>query len=110
MLKLGQARPTQTNRSTTITGTNYCQSSPYIIIVLINSKYKDCFANINFFEFTKRVEGEVYRKGQGRVTLRFEHQKKVFFLKRHTGIGWREIFKDLLQGRLPIVGAKKKPA
>ncbi|MCW8964756.1 MAG: lipopolysaccharide core heptose(I) kinase RfaP [Gammaproteobacteria bacterium] len=68
----------------------------------------DCrnrFTPNTIFEDMQTVEGEVYRTGKGRVTLRFTRNGDSFFLKRHTGIGWFEIFKDLLQGRLPIIGA-----
>jgi heptose I phosphotransferase len=47
----------------------------------------------------------VYRDREGRKTLRLELDGRGFFLKLHRGVGWAEIFKNLLQGRLPIVGA-----
>ena len=49
--------------------------------------------------------GDVFRNKEGRVTLRFTHSGRSFFLKLHRGIGWGEIFKNLLQGRLPVTGA-----
>lgn len=68
----------------------------------------DCRSLFNpktIFQDMDTVEGEVFRTGKGRVTLRFTRKDRGFFVKRHTGIGWGEIFKDLLQGRLPIIGA-----
>ncbi|MEH6635813.1 MAG: lipopolysaccharide core heptose(I) kinase RfaP [Halioglobus sp.] len=61
-------------------------------------------------EWARRVaasasEKNVYRTKEGRKTLRFELQGRSYFLKLHSGIGWVEIFKNLLQGRLPVVGA-----
>ncbi|TNF99489.1 MAG: lipopolysaccharide core heptose(I) kinase RfaP [Gammaproteobacteria bacterium] len=50
-------------------------------------------------------EEDIYRRGPGRVTLRFERKGKTFFLKRHTGVGWGEIIKELLQFRLPVISA-----
>jgi heptose I phosphotransferase len=50
-------------------------------------------------------EDDVYRRGPGRVTLRFERNGQAYFLKRHTGVGWGEIIKELLQFRLPVVSA-----
>jgi len=47
----------------------------------------------------------VYRHKEGRKTLRFTRDGRSFFLKLHSGIGWAEIVKNLLQGRLPVVGA-----
>ena len=48
---------------------------------------------------------DVYRHKEGRKTLRFTHHGRSFFLKLHSGVGWAEIIKNLLQGRLPVVGA-----
>ncbi len=53
------------------------------------------------------VEGEEYRNPEGanRRTLRFEVGGKGYFLKLHWGVGWREILKNLLNLRLPVIGA-----
>ena len=51
------------------------------------------------------IEGDIYRHKEGRKTLRFELGDKSYFLKLHNGVGWKEIFKNLLQLRLPVVGA-----
>jgi len=56
-------------------------------------------------EADRAVSGNIYRSKEGRKTLRFERGGRSFFLKLHTGVGWAEIFKNLLQGRLPVVGA-----
>ncbi|HQQ63387.1 MAG TPA: lipopolysaccharide core heptose(I) kinase RfaP [Pseudomonadales bacterium] len=60
---------------------------------------KDPFAEV------QHLQGKIYRSKEGRRTLRFERDGKSFFLKLHQGIGWREIFKNLVQGRLPVLGA-----
>lgn len=71
----------------------------------IDPDYADAFPSGDLFGWARRQEGKVYRQGKGRTTLRFERAGRAFFLKRHSGIGWREIFKELLQGRLPALGA-----
>ena len=48
---------------------------------------------------------QVYRDREGRKTVRLEVDGRGFFLKLHRGVGWAEIGKNLLQGRLPVVGA-----
>jgi heptose I phosphotransferase len=40
--------------------------------------------------------------------LRFELAGRSYFLKLHQGVGWREIFKNLLQLRLPVIGASNE--
>ena len=49
--------------------------------------------------------GDIYRQREGRRTLRFVMGKHSCFLKYHGGIGWHEIIKNLLQGKLPVLGA-----
>lgn len=57
------------------------------------------------FEVVESLKGEVYRDKEGRTTLQTELNEKSYFLKIHRGIGWKEIVKNLLQLRLPIIGA-----
>jgi heptose I phosphotransferase len=51
---------------------------------------------------------DVYRHREGRTTLRLRAGDRGFFLKLHTGVGWGEIVKNLLQGRLPVLGAENE--
>lgn len=48
---------------------------------------------------------DVYRNKEGRKTLRFDYLGRSRFLKLHSGIGWAEVLKNLLQGRLPVLAA-----
>jgi len=54
------------------------------------------------------LQGEVYRSVASRTTLRFEAAGRAYFLKRHRGVGWREIFKNLIALRLPVLGARNE--
>ena len=51
---------------------------------------------------------DVYRNKEGRKTLRFENEGSPYFLKLHSGVGWREIFKNLLQLRMPVISARNE--
>ena len=51
---------------------------------------------------------DVYRNKEGRKTLRFIYRNKPCFLKLHTGIGWLEVFKNLLQLRRPVTSASNE--
>lgn len=53
------------------------------------------------------LKGQVYRELEGRRTQRIVIDKP-YFIKQHFGVGWKEIFKNLLQLRLPIVSAKNE--
>ena len=60
-------------------------------------------------DIAARAEPEsIYRHKEGRKTLRFEYRGKPYFLKLHTGIGWLEVIKNLLQLRLPVVSASNE--
>jgi heptose I phosphotransferase len=65
-------------------------------------------ASQNLFASMMRIKGKVYRELEGRCTQRIELGGQGYFLKQHFGVGWREIFKNLLQGRLPVVSAKNE--
>jgi len=51
---------------------------------------------------------DIYRDKEGRKTLRFQQGERSYFLKLHSGVGWAEIIKNLLQGRLAVVDASNE--
>ena len=57
------------------------------------------------FDAIMALDGKVFRAVEDRKTLRFTAGDHAYFIKMHHGVGWREIFKNLLQGRLPVLGA-----
>ena len=57
------------------------------------------------FERVMALNGEVFRNVPGRRTVRVLLDSEPYFAKLHYGVGWREIFKNLLSLRLPIVSA-----
>ena len=63
---------------------------------------QDVFAQVD------ALRGEEYRNVKSRRTLRFEFKGKGYFAKIHHGVGWSEIFKNLLALRLPILGAQNE--
>lgn len=60
------------------------------------------------FKHLAELDGEVFRNKEGRRTLRFNLNGRSYFLKYHQGVGWTEILKNLIQGRLPILGARNE--
>lgn len=54
------------------------------------------------------TDGETFRALEQRQTLAFVAQGKRYFIKRHRGTRWKEIVKNLLQGRLPVVSANNE--
>ena len=60
------------------------------------------------FDGLYAIEGELYRQAPGRRTLRFLRGDKAYFIKIHGGVGWREIFKNLIALRWPVLGASNE--
>ena len=58
------------------------------------------------FDKIMHLEGKAYRDLAGRRTLRVELAGRSYFAKLHFGVGWREIFKNIIYLRLPVVGAR----
>lgn len=60
------------------------------------------------FEEVKKLDGEVFRELETRRTLRFEAAGKSYFLKWHRGTTLKEIVKNLLSLRAPVLGADRE--
>ncbi len=74
----------------------------------LSNDLKDCIDSSNIFRDIMRLDGQVYRQVENRRTIRFEWQGKGYFAKTHNGVGWWEILKNLLQLRLPVLGASNE--
>jgi UDP-glucose:(heptosyl)LPS alpha-1,3-glucosyltransferase len=70
--------------------------------------FHELLAGKDNFEEIMGISGEVFREAPGRRTLRFTRNGKAYFLKAHSGVGWREILKNLLFFRLPVIGARNE--
>ena len=57
------------------------------------------------FEAMMRLQGKAFRDVPGRKTMRIELGGKSYFIKQHFGVGWGEVFKNLLSLKLLILGA-----
>lgn len=60
------------------------------------------------FCLMENMQGKIAREMTDRQTLRFEINGCGYYRKWHRGVGWREVFKNLLQLRLPVLGAKNE--
>jgi len=57
------------------------------------------------FEILLHYQGTIHRALENRKTIEVYIGGKHYFIKQHYGVGWREIIKNILQARLPIIGA-----
>jgi len=79
-------------------------SAGYAMALNLYEQYRSYFPEESLEEFCV-LDGEVFKRIQNRRTFRIERDGRGFFIKCHHGVGWREIFKNLLQLRPPILGA-----
>jgi len=80
--------------------------------------FKSAWQNQDVFAEVRKLSDaangkDLYRDKEGRRTLRFafngqEDGRQNYFLKYHQGVGWKEIFKNLLQLRIPVLGASNE--
>lgn len=63
---------------------------------------------VALFDQIMALKGEVYRDLDGRKTQRVKIGEHHFFIKQHRGIGFKEIAKNLIQGRLPVTSAENE--
>ena len=57
------------------------------------------------FRRVAELSGEEFRKVKSRRTFRVELEGRGFFVKHHLGVGWREILKNCLAFKRPVLGA-----
>lgn len=63
---------------------------------------KACFGTI------MALDGKVYRAIARRETIEVTLGQKTYFIKKHFGIGWHEVVKNLCYLRLPVLGAMQE--
>ena len=74
----------------------------------IGSELSDWFSPEQLFQQVDQLEGEIFRQVGRRRTIKVRLGHKNYFAKIHYGVGWREIFKNLFQGRLPVLSARNE--
>jgi len=73
--------------------------------VRLAEPFASLWQNRDPFAEVERLPGRVYRALQGRRTLRTEVGGRGYFVKIHHGVGWRDIVKNWLTGKVPVLGA-----
>lgn len=57
------------------------------------------------FQALMLMQGKAFRDVRGRKTIQVLLNGKSYFIKQHFGVGWAEIFKNLLNFKKPILSA-----
>lgn len=74
-------------------------------MVILEEPFRSLWAGRDPFAAVEELQGEVFRELEARRTLRTEVSGQGYFVKIHRGVGWAEIFKNLVSMRLPVLGA-----
>lgn len=76
------------------------------VIIYLHPQVQPLFADQKaLFDYFMTVSGQSYRDVGRRCTLCFQYAGQNWFVKQHFGVGWWEIGKNLLHGRLPVISA-----
>ncbi len=62
------------------------------------------------FDAMMQLQGKAFRDVPGRKTMQVTIGDKSYFVKQHFGVGWGEIFKNLITFKKPILGAMTEVA
>ncbi len=71
----------------------------------LNTDLRDFFGGKDTFDGILNAKGKIFRKHKNRKTLYIKKDGKGYFLKIHRRTGWKEIFKNLLSLRWPVLTA-----
>ncbi len=74
----------------------------------LRADFQQLWQGQNAFVAAAALEGQMFRALEQRETLAFSVGEKRFFIKRHHGVTWKEISKNLVQLRCPVVSANNE--
>lgn len=77
-------------------------------MIILKSPFSEAWKDKDPFEEVEKISGNVLRSVKTRRTLRFDFQGKSYYLKLHHGTTYGEVFKNLLTGKLPVLGADRE--
>lgn len=74
----------------------------------VSDKFKKVWGSSPSFDELMALEGEMYRQVARRKTFKFNVNGNDYFAKIHRGVGWGEIFKNVVTVRKPVLGASNE--
>ncbi|MBI2382212.1 MAG: lipopolysaccharide core heptose(I) kinase RfaP [Gammaproteobacteria bacterium] len=75
-------------------------------MIRIESAYRYQFRQFARFEDFFKLEGKTAKKAHNRHIRSFELDGRCYYIKNHAGVGWKEILKNLLALRLPVITSR----
>lgn len=76
--------------------------------VYLREDLQAAWNGVDVFDAAFALQGEEYRAVAMRRTIRTHIGDRAYFAKLHEGVGWDEIFKNLLTLKLPVIGAENE--
>ena len=73
--------------------------------IVIPADIENALPKGDVFSQVMQLQGDVFRNVAGRKTIRVKLASRSLFIKQHFGVGWGEIFKNLLSFKRPILSA-----
>lgn len=77
-------------------------------MIELKTPFSELWKNKDPFVEADKLHGEVFRALESRRTLRFELEGRSYFIKIHYGTSLKEVFKNLISFRLPVLGADRE--
>ena len=71
----------------------------------LSQEFETAWNGLDPFHQADQLDGQVFRAVAARRTLCFELNGRYYFAKIHHGVGWLEIFKNLITFKKPVLGA-----
>lgn len=75
-------------------------------VIELSSHLRKALPKEHTFDWLLNVKGKVWRSVKHRRTIEFTVDGRRYFIKVHLKCGWKEVLKDLISGRPPIVSAR----
>lgn len=76
--------------------------------VILRGSFTGRWSDQGAFDYIQKIEGELAKAKDNRRVTKFEFEGNTYYLKHHVGVGWKEIIKNLLQFKLPVLGARNE--
>ncbi len=76
--------------------------------IWLSDRFRTLWEGRDPFDEVERLQGEVFRQVKSRRTIRVVLDGRAYFAKIHYGVGWREILKNLLQLKRPVLSAQNE--
>ena len=69
-------------------------------LLVLEKSLGNLFSEKDPFTVVEKLDGKIHREYANRVTKEFSFNNESYFVKYHTGVGWKEIFKNIIQFNL----------